>query len=156
MPINELMTVATFDEWEDAERLRLRFDGAGIGAEILNESAEQRYLLFSEPHSAMRVRVGKDSAERANELMRKWDAEEGILAKAPCCPECGSYAVEYPQFSRKTYQSVFFAMLTALHFMRRLYYCQQCHFTWSPLPPPEPKKLDILNWSIPEPKKSKS
>lgn len=155
MKIDELMTVATFDSEVDADRLRARFDEAGIGAEVLDERAEQRFLFFSKPHSGLKVRVGKDQVEQADRLMREWDRAEGILTDAVCCPECGSYAVEYPQFSRKTYQSVFFAMLTALRFMRRLYYCKECQFTWSPEPAVK-RELDVLNWPIRKPKAKKA
>ncbi len=155
MKIDELMTIATFDTAVDAERLRTRFDEAGIGAEVLDERAEQRFLLFSRPHSGIKVRVTKDQKEQAERLMREWDRAEGILTDAVSCPECGSYAIEYPQFSRKTYQSVFFAVLSALGFMRRLYYCKECQFTWSPVPEVK-RELDVLNWPVRKPKAKKA
>ncbi len=156
MQLEELMTVATFNDWDKADALRHRFDGAGIPSQVFDESTTQRIWWFVSPKAHMRVRVEKKNAERAEAVMKEWDATDHVLNGAIRCPECGSSSIEYPQFSRKTLMTVFFAFLTLLRLLPRQYYCQNCHFTWAAEPQGPPPDLDILNWSVKKPVHEKS
>lgn len=92
----------------------------------------------------MRVRVHKDEFEAAKKLIAGWEAE-GVMSEAVRCPQCGSSRIEYPQFSRRTAGSVFFALLSAVHLIPREYYCEDCQFTWPDKVEPEQQR-DALNW----------
>ncbi len=152
MKLEQLVTVATFNDWEKADALRLRFDAAGIPAQLFDEGFTQRIWWFvSKPKAQMRVRVEKERSEEALALLGKWDEEEGILSDAVRCPECGSSRIEYPQFSRRAGLTIFFGFLALLRMIPRQFYCRTCHFTWGAEPPkPEPDR-SILNWTIRKP-----
>ncbi len=82
---------------------------------FLDESAAQAlFFLNRHPRAHMRVWVRKEEYERAIELIREWE-QEGVMSQAVRCPQCGSSRIEYPQFSRRTAESVFFALLAPRH-----------------------------------------
>jgi rubredoxin len=153
MELEQLITVATFNDWEKADALRHRLDGAGMPAQVYDESTTQRLWWFVKPKAHMRVRVEKKNAERAEAAMRAWDKSDHVLDGAIICPECGSSTIEYPQFSRKTLMTFFFAFLTLLRIMPKQFYCRDCQFTWAAEPPKPKPDLDILNWSVKKPVK---
>lgn len=150
MELEQLMTVATFNRWEEAEAVRHAFDAAGIPAESFDESLAQRIWFFTKPKACMRVRVEKENYERAVALMNEWDTDPNnhLLDGAIRCPECGLSSIEYPQMSRKTLQTMFFALLNVLHFLPRMYFCKNCNYTW-PAEPEKPRpRVDSMNWPI--------
>ena len=150
MELEQLMTVATFDRWEDAEAVRHALDAAGIPAETFDESMAQRLWFLAPPKACMRVRVEKENYERALALMSEWDTDPNnhLLDAAIRCPECGSSSIEYPQMSRKTLQSFFISLLNVVHFIPRMYFCENCKYTW-PAEPEKPKPaVDSMNWPI--------
>jgi len=144
------MTVATFNESGPAEALKDRLDKAGLHAEVLDESPAQAVFLMSrDPRAHMRVRVRKEEYETAKHMIGEWETD-GVMSQAVRCPQCGSSRVEYPQFSRRTGASIFFAALSAAHVIPREYYCEDCQFTWPDKVEPTIDR-DALNW----PRKSK-
>ena len=143
--MEQIITVATFNEAGPAEALKDRLDKAGLHAEVMDESSTQAIFFMSrEPRAHMRVRVRKEEFETAKKLIRDWE-KDGVMSLAVRCPQCGSSRVEYPQFSRRTAGSVFFALLAAAHLIPREYYCEDCQFTWPDKIQPDPPK-DPLNW----------
>ena len=155
MKLEELMTVATFNEATPAEAVRQRLEGADIPAQLFDEGMTQRlWWMVPEPKAQMRVRVEKENFAKAEALVRRWDAQEGVLREAIVCPECGASRAEYPQYSRRTLMTFFFGIANLFGYLPRLYYCPACQYTWSPEPPkPEPER-DILNWAIKRPKET--
>ena len=148
--MEQTITLATFNEAAPAEILKDRLHDAGFHSEVMDESGAQALFFMSRhPRAHMRVRVRKEEFDNARETIRKW-APEGLLAKAVVCPQCGSSRIEYPQFSRHTAGSVFFALLAAAHIIPREYFCEDCQLTW-PDKPEVPVDRDALNW----PKESK-
>jgi transposase-like protein len=97
----------------------------------------------------MKVHVHKEEYEQAKKLVQEWE-KEGVMTQAVRCPQCGSSRIEYPQFSRRTAGSMFFALLSAAHLIPREYYCEDCQFTWPDKVIPDVDR-DALNW----PRKSK-
>ena len=77
----------------------------------------------------MQVQVRKEEYETAKKLVSEWE-KDGVMSQAVRCPQCGSSRIEYPQFSRRTAGSMFFALLSAAHLIPREYYCEDCQFTW--------------------------
>jgi hypothetical protein len=146
--LEQLITVATFNDHEPAAALCHRLEDAGIPSQVFDESTTQRIWFLTKPKAYLRVRVDKDNEERATRLIKEWDKTDHVMQNAICCPECGSSRVEYPQYSRRTAMTFFFAILNVLHIIPRQYYCRSCHFTWAAEPEPPKPDLDILNWHV--------
>ena len=141
----EMVTVATFNELQQAEPLKPRLDRAGIKAEIHDERNLQRYWFLSETLAGIRLRVEKHDYERAKQLLADWDRTDGALREAVHCPECGSSRVEYPQFTRKFVSPSLYALLCKLGFFEKHFYCEECHYTWPPKQKIE-RETDLLGW----------
>lgn len=145
--MDQFLTVATFNDREPAARLAALLTEAGLSADVFDESAAQKWLMFSmTPHAHMRVRVNKEIGERALDLIKELHASQGVLNEAVRCPQCGSSRVEYPQISRRTVlPSLLGAVAGAAGIMEKEYFCEACSYTW----PEEEKveaKIDILGW----------
>ena len=144
--MEQLLTIATFNERAPADVLTNRLRDAGFNADVFDESNAQKWLMLNlDPHAHMRVRVPKDDGDRAIDLLKAWDAADGAMREAVRCPQCASSRIEYPQFSRRTLMSAVPAAAAAVGLIEREYYCEACGFTW-----PEEVKVrpetDILNW----------
>ena len=144
--MEQLITVATFNDRAPAEINALRLRAAGFSADIYDESHEQKWKLFNlHPRAHMRGRVHSGEEERAHVLLKEWHQTEGALNDAVHCPECGSSRIEFPQFSRRTLMGALPAALAATGVIAKEYYCEACHFTW-PDVVAVPPELDVLNW----------
>jgi len=144
--MEQLITLATFNEISKAEPLKERLKAAGLWSEIQDESAAQKtWFMTNHPKAHIRIRVKKEDFQAAQKLLSEWDVADGVLRDAVRCPECGSSRIEYPQFSRRTGVSAGFALLASTGIIDRTYYCENCQFTWPDKPPEEPN-LDVLNW----------
>lgn len=144
--MDQYLTVATFNDRASADHTASRLREAGFNADVFDESTAQKWLLLNmEPRAHMRVRVDKDSGERAMQQLRDWEGQDPVLSRAVRCPQCGSSRVEYPQFSRRTLMSAFPAALAAAGVIEKAYYCEACSNTWNPDEKPQPDR-DILNW----------
>lgn len=146
------MTIASFDEQEQAEQLRKRLEQAGISCEVFDESKLQKYWFLSKPHAAVKLRVEASEFDQARKLLDGLDAVEGALHDAVRCPQCGSSRVEYPQFTRKFVTPTFMEIFCFLHVMEKEFYCEDCQFTWPdhPVKMPTPwdgsAELDVLGF----------
>jgi hypothetical protein len=146
------MTIASFNEQDKAEHLRDRLEQAGLHAEIMDESKLQKYWFLSQPHAAVKIRVDEKDFERARELLRGLDAVEDALHDAVRCPQCGSSRVDYPQFTRKFVSTTLVEVFCFLHLVEKMYYCQDCQYTWPDHPVKDPApwdgsgELNILGW----------
>jgi hypothetical protein len=141
------MSIVSFDEPQPAEEIAERLRKADFHAEVRDESAEQKWKLFNlHPRAHIQVIVPEQESDRATALLREWRKEEGAMKKAVCCPECGSFRVEYPQFSRRTIVGALPAVLAAAGVIERDFYCEACHFTWAAEPPKPEPELDTLGW----------
>jgi predicted RNA-binding Zn-ribbon protein involved in translation (DUF1610 family) len=143
--MEQVITIATFNEAPPAEKLKDRLHDAGMHVDIMDDSAAQAiFFMNRHPRAHMHVQVRKEEYEAAKKLVREWE-KEGLMAEAVICPQCGSSRIEFPQFSRRTAGSMFFAALSAAHLIPREYYCEDCQFTWPDKVPPEVDR-DALNW----------
>src|SRR5687767_2110110 len=119
--MKDYITVATFHAVEKAEPLRARLQEAGIPAATADETALQRFLFFSTPRAAFKVRVTKDDFDRASQYV----IQHGELMRfAVKCPDCGSSRVQYPQYTRKFFIPALAALARSLVGAKRKYYCQ--------------------------------
>jgi transposase-like protein len=148
--MEQTIIIATFNEAGPAETLKDRLLDAELHAEVTDDSGAQAiFLMNRHPRAHMRVLVRKEEYETAKKLVQEWE-KDGVMLQAVRCPQCGSSRIEYPQFSRRTAGSMFFALLSAAHLIPREYYCEDCQFTWPDKVAPEIDR-DALNW----PRKSK-
>ncbi len=124
------VTVATFNQRSQAEPVKKRLVETGIPAEIDHESTLEWLWFAATPVVKVRIKVPTADFEATIRLLRRWDAEEGILREAIRCPECRSSRVEYPQFTRKFFLPNLIGILAAMGVVQREFYCEECHFTW--------------------------
>jgi hypothetical protein len=144
--MNQLITVATFNEREPADAVADRLRDAGLSADVYDESSEQKWKLFNlKPRAHLRVRVKTSEEHGALEVIKKAEAD-GLLVHAVRCPECGSSRIEFPQFSRRTIMGALPAALAATGVIEQDFFCVACHFTWPAEPAPIAEETDMLNW----------
>lgn len=142
-----LTKLAVFNEIEAADSLAAQLKGSAVEASVRNEATQQNWQLWNlEPRAHLHVCVHTDQEARAMELLKGWIAAEGNDLGAIRCPDCGSFQVEYPQFSRKTLLGALPSAMAAAGVIDRNYYCQACHFTWPEEPEKAGPELDELNW----------
>jgi hypothetical protein len=133
--------LALFPNRAKAEPLQQRLKAAGIGAEIHDELRLEKLWFVSKLETGVRLEAPSGQFERAIDHLLEWDAAEGALRDAVRCPECKSFRVEYPQFTRKfLIPNLALGPLSALGLVEKEYYCQDCHFTW-PKEGTRPSKL---------------
>ena len=87
---------------------------------------------MSKPQANAKVLVTEEDFERANKLMVEWEASDPEIGSAIRCPQCKSPRIEYPQLTRKFITPSIASVLFALKIFQKEFYCQDCHFTWSP------------------------
>ena len=144
--MEQLITVATFNEREPADKIAARLREADLAAEVYDESHEQKWKLYTfRPRAHMRVRVHSAEENRAHALLDEWQHTEPALGASIKCPECGSSRIEFPQFSRRTLMGALPALAATAGVIAQEYYCEACHFTWPAETKPAPD-LDALNW----------
>src|SRR6266571_1916891 len=95
--------VARFRDRAEAEPIRQRLMEAGIGAEVHDELGLARLWFTNKRTAGARLEVPAGHAERAEDLLRGWDAASGALSRAIRCPECKSLRIDYPQFTPKSF-----------------------------------------------------
>lgn len=144
--MEQLITVATFNDREPADTIAARLREANLSADVYDESSEQKWKLFNlTPRAHLRVRVHTSEEVRALQMLKSWDGEPA-LALAVHCPQCGSSRIEFPQFSRRTIMGALPAALAATGLIEQEFYCESCHFTWPAELPKVGPEVDILNW----------
>lgn len=137
-----MVTIATFNEQAKAKHLREKLKEAGVRADILGEGALQRVAFMSKPQANVKVKVAEPDFEKAQKLMREWEAVDPEIGTAMRCPQCGSSAIEYPQMTRKFLTPALASILFTLKVFPKEFYCQNCHFTW----PAEVEKVKEQWW----------
>jgi hypothetical protein len=140
------LTVATFNEREQARPLMQWLENAGIHADILDERRMQRFWFMSEPLAGIHVQVHPDHFDQARELVKQWD-REGALKEAVHCPQCGSARMQYPQMNRKFLTTSLVELAYVVRLVDREFYCEDGHYTWPKEVKPEVER-DLLGWPM--------
>jgi hypothetical protein len=123
--------LALFDGSTQAEPIRQRLKDVGISAEVHDESGLAKLWYVPGRGAGARLEAPEAEAARAQQLLKEWDAQPGLLQSAIHCPECGSLRVEYPQVTHKSLFTNFAVGLAAeLGLVEREYYCEDCHCMW--------------------------
>ncbi|HAL71220.1 MAG TPA: hypothetical protein DCP71_05545 [Verrucomicrobiales bacterium] len=96
------INLATLDSMYEAENLAEALSRNGITARTHDEQDVQRFIFFTKPKAFSIVQVhDADYARAVNLIQDMQGAHEPMCRHIFSCPECGSLAVEYPQFTRK-------------------------------------------------------
>jgi len=110
--------------------LQQRLSEAGIVAQIRDSLYLEKLWFISKREAGARLEVPSTDFERACELLLEWD-KDGALDGAVRCPQCGSFRVEYPQFTRKSLiPNVLLGLAATIGIMEKEFYCQDCQYTW--------------------------
>ena len=125
-----MVTIATFNEQAKAKHLRERLEAAGVSADVMGEGTLQRVAFMSKPQANVKVKVEEKDFEKAQKLMREWEAADPEIATAMRCPQCGSAEIEFPQLTRKFLTPALASVLFALKIFPKEFYCHNCHHTW--------------------------
>ena len=138
-PVMNFINLATMDSLAEAEKLSQRLADQGIPTRLYDERDMQRYLFLSKPVGHGIVQVRESDFPRGASLVKEWEAGEADLASHLfSCPECGSLAVEYPQFTRKAFITpLLIEWASHLKLFKKQFYCRKCHATW----PPDQKRM---------------
>jgi hypothetical protein len=138
--------VATFNDLDKAQAVKLKLEKAGIGAKLSDESNLQKFVYLSHPLACAKVLVEEADYEKARRFLLETDSQDHALADEVHCLKCGSPHIEYPQYTRKFMTTTFFGVLfSLLHLLDKAFYCQDCHHTW-PVKDLLRPRTDIFNW----------
>jgi predicted Zn-ribbon and HTH transcriptional regulator len=123
--------VALFSSSATAEPLRQRLVQAGIQAEVHQELRLEKLWFVAKNSAGARLDAPASQFERACELLLDWGTVEGALRDAIRCPECKSFRVDYPQFTRKSFiPNLLMGLSAKIGLVEKEFYCQDCHYTW--------------------------
>jgi mono/diheme cytochrome c family protein len=124
--------IALFNNRAHAEAIRDRLMQASIPAECHDEPRLARLWFASKAMAGVRLEVPAQSRERSTRLIGEWDAHGGAMSNAIRCPECGSFRVDYPQFTQKSLlTNLAMGLIAELRLIEKEYYCEDCHCMWS-------------------------
>lgn len=136
------VNVASFDEpWEADQLVRLMKD-VHIDASLKDDrKLQQNWFLVRQPRAGVHVQVPEPDLVVAQTFLRGNPAAQRLFLRAVHCPACDSGRVQFPQMTRRNVLPTLIAhTLVFLGFMRQEYYCEDCHFSWTPSDPPPNKK----------------
>jgi hypothetical protein len=125
------VTLATFNTPAQAEPLRHRLEASHIRVWVRNGGMLKRLWFVHQPRAEVKLDVEPGDFRLSQQVMEDMRAGHAIKA-AVRCPECGSLRVEYPQFTRKFFLPNMIGLLSGLGVVEKKYYCEDCHYTWSP------------------------
>lgn len=127
----DFIDLACFDGHYAAEYCRAELEKHGIESQIYDERNVQTFIFLTQPKASFKVLVKSADYSRAAELLIELEkADPQVATLVYSCPECGSFAVEYPQFSRKFITPLFMEWMSNLGVFKKLCYCRKCHATW--------------------------
>lgn len=127
----DLTDLASFDDSQAAERCCQHLEANGIETHFYDESGLQSVVFLTKPKASLKIQVQEDDYARAVRLLIDFEKENPLVAGSVySCPDCGSFAVEYPQFSRKFVTPLFLEWLSNFGLFKKQCYCRKCHSTW--------------------------
>ncbi|MGV3662854.1 MAG: hypothetical protein ACO1TE_21900, partial [Prosthecobacter sp.] len=127
----DLTDLASFDDSQAAERCCQHLEANGVDTHFYDESGLQSVVFLTKPKASLKIQVAEEDYGRAVQLLIDFEKENPqVAASIYSCPDCGSFAVEYPQFSRKFMTPLFLEWLSNLGLFKKQCYCRKCHSTW--------------------------
>jgi hypothetical protein len=125
-------SIATFKTKDGASPVCERLREAGLHPEIHGSDPLEKLWFVKKRECCVHVDVPSTEFERGEQMLIDLN-ENGMACDAIRCPECNSFRVEFPQFTRKSLLTNFFLGLAAeTGLVEKDYYCEDCHYTWRP------------------------
>lgn len=139
------INLATMDSLHAAEQLADKLSQQGITSRTHDERDMQRFLFLTKPKGHYIVQIPEDSYVAAVTLIQELsDADDPICRHIFSCPECGSLAVEYPQFTRKyLITPLLLEWASNLGLFQKKFYCRKCHWMWLPVQTPITPRISL-------------
>jgi hypothetical protein len=129
----DLVDLASFDNPQAVESCCVYLIEQGIDAEVYDESDLQSSVFLTKPRANVKLQVKEEDYAQAVEQLIEFEQQHPDLASSIySCPECGSFAVEYPQFSRKFITPLLLEWMSNLGLFKKQCYCRKCHAMWLP------------------------
>lgn len=127
----DLIDLASFDDPQVAAHCCQYLNEHDIQTQFYDEGDLQFFLFFTKPKASLKVRVKEQDYSESVKLLMEFEQKNPLQAPLIySCPDCGSYAVEYPQFSRKFITPLVLEWLSNLGLFKKQCYCRKCHSTW--------------------------
>jgi hypothetical protein len=127
----DLVDLASFDGHFAADSCCEHLEKQGIEAHLYDERDVQTFLFLTRPKASLKVQVREEDYGKAvAQLIELEKQSPEVAALIYSCPDCGSFAVEYPQFSRKFITPLFLEWLSNLGLFEKQCYCRKCHCLW--------------------------
>ena len=127
-----MITVASFDNVEQAELLRIRLENEGIPAYVADAAVVTLNWLYSNAVSGVKVQVDEADVDRVRAFLREERAadSEGEPLSEHTCPFCGSTKVEDSRISKRFFMLSLLLLGFPLAFHRAECHCLDCCRTW--------------------------
>lgn len=128
---SDLVDLASFDDPIVVDALADHLKAHGVDSDVYDEGDFQRFIFMTQPKGSKKIQVRDDDYAKGVELLidfEKNHPEHASLIHS--CPECGSFAVEYPQYTRKFFTPLLIEWLGNLGLFEKEFYCRKCHYTW--------------------------
>lgn len=127
----DLIDLASFDDPQAAELCCQHLQAHGVDTHFYDESGLQSVVFLTNPKASLKIQVEEGQYGDAVKQLIEFEKQNPQLASfIYSCPDCGSFAVEYPQFSRKFMTPLLLEWLSNLGLFRKQCYCRKCHSTW--------------------------
>ena len=113
---------------------RSHLDTCGVSTQLHDERDVQRFLFFTKPKANIKLHVKEKDYARAAAMLIGFEKEHPEYARHIfSSPECGSFAVEYPPFTRKfLITPLLIEWMISLGLFAKQCDCRECHHSWAP------------------------
>lgn len=126
------INLATLDNVYEAERLSTLLNERGFKTRLHDESDVQRFVFLTKPKAFSIVQVQDgDYSQAVSILQELQERHDPACRHVFSCPDCGSLAVEYPQYTRKYFITPLLLEWAAnFGLYDKQFYCRKCHSMW--------------------------
>jgi hypothetical protein len=127
-----MITVASYDNIEQAELLRIRLEERGVSAYVSDSAVVALNWMYSNAVGGVKVQVDEADIDKVRSLLTEWeepDIEQALLSEYHC-PFCGSSKVESRKISRTFFMLSLLLLGVPLALYRPEHHCLECCKTW--------------------------
>lgn len=127
-----MITIASFDNTEQAELLKGRLDLAGIPAFVADKGVVGNAWVYSNAVGGVRVQVEEKDLPRVRSFLEASGecTSEMAALSAYRCPFCGSTKVEFRRLSKTFFWLSLLVLAVPLALYRPRCHCLDCGKTW--------------------------
>ncbi len=127
-----MITIATFDNTEQADLVKGRLELAGIHAFVADATVVTLNWMYSNAVGGVKVQVDDDDLHQATALLHEWNScSEGYDSMSDYrCPGCDSTKVEFRKVSKRFFILSLLVLGIPLAFYLPRFHCLNCGKTW--------------------------